>query len=46
MNADLNHASELSLCQADEASQRRDVLSGLEAPLHESLSEAGRNHTL
>jgi hypothetical protein len=46
VNADLDRASELSLSQADEASQRRDVLSGLEASLHEPLSKAGRNRTL
>jgi hypothetical protein len=46
MYADLDRTSELSLSQANEASQRRDIFSGFEAPLHQPLSEAGRDRSL
>jgi hypothetical protein len=42
MYADLDRAGELSLSQADEASQHGDVLSGLESPLDQPLSVARR----
>ena len=46
MNADFDRSSELGLSQTDKASQRRNVLSGLETSLHEPLSQAGRNRPL
>ncbi len=46
MNADFDRSSEFGLSQAYEASQRRNILSGLETSLHEPLSQAGRNRSL
>src|SRR3990172_6134929 len=46
MHADLDRSRELGLRQADEASQRRNVLSGFEASLHESLSQPSGNGSL
>jgi hypothetical protein len=46
MNADFDRSSELGLSQTYKASQRRNVLSGLETSLHEPLSQAGRNRSL
>jgi hypothetical protein len=46
MNADSDRSSELGLSQTYKASQRRNVLSGLETSLHEPLSQAGGNRSL
>jgi len=46
MNADCDRSGELSLSQPDEASQRRDVYSGLEASLHQPSPQARGNRSL
>jgi len=45
MNTDCDRSGELSLSQADEASQRRDVFSGLEASLHQPPPQARGNRS-
>jgi hypothetical protein len=44
--ADFDRSSELGLSQTYKASQRRNVLSGLETSLHEPLSQARRDRSL
>ncbi len=46
MNADFDRPSELGLSQTYKVSQRRDVLSGFEAPLNQPLSDTRWNSSL